>query len=71
MGVTRVAYVSTNACEGHHDNNLLTNCNKNQCYYLKQHLTTFMALAAVNLLCVKLFRIRGAGFIKAIIRADK
>lgn len=30
-----------------------------------------MTLVAVNLFCAKLFRIRGTGFIKAIILADK
>jgi len=38
---------------------------------VQQHLTIFVTLVAVNLLCVKLFRIRDAGFIKAIILADK
>jgi hypothetical protein len=46
-------------------------CNKNLGYYLKQHLTTLVTHDAVNLLCEKLFRMKGTGFIKAILRAGK
>ena len=40
-------------------------------YYLQEQLTTFVELVALNLSRVKLFRIRGAAFVKAIVLADK
>jgi hypothetical protein len=49
----------------------LTYCNKNLSYYTQQHLTSFVTHDAASLLCVKLFRMRGTGFTKAIILADK